>query len=69
ITFGAIYKKPIIGSDGSIRNARCIDYTIVTDERITDGHYYAAGMKRFDWLLRHPEELDKPPAEGKVEVD
>ena len=69
ITFGAIYKKPIIGSDGSIRNARCIDYTIVTDERITDGHYYAAGMKRFDWLLRHPEELDKPPAEVKMDVD
>jgi len=69
ITFGAIYKKPIITSDGSIRNARCIDYTIVTDERITDGHYYAAGMKRFDWLLRHPEELDKPPAEIVGDVD
>jgi len=69
ITFGAICRRNELNPDGTVRALRCIDYTAVTDERITDGHCYAVAMKRFDWLLRHPEELDTPPKEIVGDVD
>nr|MBQ4318661.1 hypothetical protein [Clostridia bacterium] len=69
ITFGAIYKRNELQSDGTVKAVRYIDYTVVTDERTTDGQYYALAMKRFDWLLRHPDELDKNPDEVIMDVD
>lgn len=68
ITFGSIYRENRVDKDGSVRSVRCLDYTVVTDERITDGHCYSAAFKQLDWLLRHPEELDRKPDEVVFDI-
>jgi hypothetical protein len=62
ITFGSVYRSPEISEIGSVIKKKYIDYTVVTDERITDGQYYAAAIKQFNRLMHHPLELDIPPA-------
>ena len=69
ITFGAKRTELETQKDGGLEKHKYVDYTIVCDERITDGHYYASAFKYFDWLLRHPDELDNPPEEVIPDVD
>ena len=40
-----------------------VDYTVVTDERICDGFYYATAMKYMKKIMANPECLDTPPEE------
>lgn len=40
-----------------------IDYTVVTDERICDGQYYAASLKYIKHYLKNPHLLEQPPEE------
>lgn len=63
ITFGAIYRETTKDRDGNDVVKKYIDYTVVCDERITDGHYYASAFKTMDYILRHPSMLDNPPDE------
>ena len=67
IAFGARRTETEIGDDGSPVRRKYVDYTIVTDERICDGFYYASAFKTFRRLLNNPEKLDLPPE--KVEKD
>lgn len=69
ITFGAKRTELEAQKDGDLEKHKYVDYTVVCDERITDGHYYASAFKYFDWLLRHPDELDHPPEEVIPDVD
>lgn len=69
ITFGAVYKENELNADGQVVTHRYIDYTAVTDERITDGQYYASGLKQLNRLLQHPEELDHAPETVAEDVD
>ncbi len=43
-----------------------VDLGITIDERLADGYYYAKSIKLLQYLLQHPEELEKPLGE---EVD
>lgn len=61
ITFGSVYRNPEVSENGTVVNKKYIDYTVVTDERITDGHYFAGAFKQFNRLMHHPDELDIPP--------
>lgn len=61
LAFGAKYKKAELQKDGSVQEEPCVDFTLVMDERICDGYYYANVLKQFRILLRHPERLDEPP--------
>ncbi|MBR3383091.1 MAG: hypothetical protein IKG85_08690 [Clostridia bacterium] len=67
IAFGARRTETEIGDDGAPVKRKYIDFTIVTDERICDGFYYASAFKSFRRFLNNPEKLDEPPA--KVEKD
>lgn len=69
LSFGAKRNALEMQKDGTIEKHKYIDYTIVCDERITDGHYYASALKYFDWLLRHPDVLDEKPEEVIPDVD
>ena len=40
---------------------RVIDFTVVCDERICDGHYYSRAFKRLKQLLENPTELFETP--------
>ncbi len=68
-SFGAKRTALEVQKDGSVEKHKYIDYTVVTDERIADGHYYASAFKYLDWIFRHPEVLDNPPEEVFEDVD
>ncbi len=61
ITFGAKRRELALKSDGTVYQKTMIDYTVVTDERITDGHYLATAFKGMERLLHNPQKLDTPP--------
>lgn len=61
IAFGARHTENELDSEGSPVRRKYIDYTIVTDERICDGFYYASAFKTFRRNLNNPEKLDLPP--------
>ena len=61
--------KSIARADGSTENKRMLHYTLVMDERICDGYYYASAFRMLNVLLRNPWQLDKPPAEIVEDVD
>ena len=67
--FGAKRKEIQVQEDGSIIQRKYVDLNVVTDERICDGFYYAAFMKYFTRLLRHPEQFDVPPEEVVPDID
>jgi len=61
IAFGAKERELVLGEDGKVVERKVVGIKVVTDERICDGHYYAAAFKHFLGLLRHPERLEQPP--------
>ncbi len=69
IAFGAKRTALEVQKDGSVEKHKYVDFTVVSDERITDGHYYATAFKQLDWILRHPDCLDDEPEEIIRDVD
>lgn len=67
IAFGARRTVTETGDDGQPVKRKYLDYTIVTDERICDGFYYASAFKTFRRCLNNPEKLDEAP--DKIEKD
>ncbi len=61
ISFGKKRRENEVLLDGTIVPRKYLDFTVVTDERICDGFYYAAAFKYLRRLLAHPERLDTPP--------
>ena len=61
LAFGAKYRKYEPDATGEIHEKHYVDYSLVTDERICDGFYYASAIKLFKSILRHPEKLDQAP--------
>lgn len=69
IAFGAKRTALEVQKDGTVEKHKYVDYTVVSDERITDGHYYANAFKQLDWILRHPDSLDEKPEQIIPDVD
>ena len=67
--FGAKRRELQVQEDGSVIQKKFVDLNVVTDERICDGFYYAAFLKHFTRLLRHPEQFDMPPEEVIPDID
>lgn len=67
IAFGSRRTVTETGDDGAPVKRKYIDFTVVTDERICDGFYYASAFKTFRRFLNNPEKLDVPP--DKIEED
>ena len=68
-SFGAKRTALEVQKDGSVEKHKYVDFTVVSDERITDGHYYANAFKQLDWILRHPDILDEKPEQIIRDVD
>jgi hypothetical protein len=68
IAFGAKERELVMGDDGAVVERKVVGIKVVNDERICDGHYYAAGFKHFLSFFRHPERLERPP-DSVVEDD
>ncbi len=54
---------------GEVEKRRLLDFTLVCDERICDGHYYATAFKAFKRLLENPEQLLTPPETVVPDID
>lgn len=61
IALGAKRTEYSMNKEGEVEKHRLVDFTVVCDERICDGHYYAAAFKKFKKLVEHPEQLLEPP--------
>lgn len=63
VAFGARRTETETDENGGAVHRKYMDYTIVSDERICDGFYYASAIKMFRRFLNNPDKLDAPPAE------
>ena len=61
MSFGAKKHRYEVQSDGTTKHVPYVSYTVVMDERITDGHYYASALKTLEYYKKHPTELLTPP--------
>lgn len=61
IAMGAKRTEYVINKNGETEKHRVIDFTIVCDERICDGHYYATAFRKLKRILLNPEQLLSPP--------
>lgn len=66
ISMGKKRTEYIVTKDGTAQKRRVLDFTLVCDERICDGHYYATAFKQLKRILENPEQL-LSPAEYVVE--
>lgn len=63
VAFGIKRRVNEVVDDGKVVRRQYVDYTVVTDERICDGFYYATAMKYMKKIMANPECLDTPPEE------
>lgn len=69
LSFGAKRKENELRSDGSVVARKYVDFTVVADERICDGFYYASSFKLMKSIMRNPHQLDIPPEKVIRDVD
>lgn len=61
VAFGMKRRHYEMTPKGEIEQKKYIDFSIVTDERICDGFYFASAFKLMKRYLNHPENLEKKP--------
>lgn len=61
LAMGKKMHQTYLKDDGTVGKRKIINFRFVLDERICDGHYYAASIKMFRRLIKHPELLEVPP--------
>ncbi len=69
MSFGAKRKENELRPDGTVVTRKYVDYTIVCDERICDGFYYASAFKLMRSYIRNPHQLDEPPVQVVRDVE
>ncbi len=55
--------SPYYGEDGSVTMKETLELGLTIDERLADGYYYSKSVRLLEYLLTHPEELEKPISE------
>ncbi len=68
LAFGAKRWANEVQSDGTVVRRKYVDFTVVTDERICDGFYYAMALKYIKRCLQRPEQLDRPPEKVVMDI-
>ncbi len=61
ISYGAKRKAVELDKNGEPHTNKYIDFTVVTDERICDGYYFASALKYMKNIFDDPDQLDLPP--------
>ena len=69
LAFGAKRRALEPQLDGSVVEKKYVDYTLVLDERISDGFFFAQVFKYLRSFIRHPRQLDIPPETVVEDVD
>ena len=55
--------SPFYDADGNVAMRETLDLGLTIDERIADGYYYSKSVRLLEYLLTHPEELERPISE------
>ena len=61
MSFGAKEHRYELQADGSTAKKTFVKYTVVMDERICDGYYYATSLKAMNRCYKNPWLLDERP--------
>lgn len=61
MSYGMKRKVREINRNGEIETKKYIDISVVSDERICDGYYFASAFKYMKQILGDPDQLDNPP--------
>ena len=51
---------PYYDAEGHVTMKETLELGLTIDERIADGYYYSKSVRLLEYLLTHPEELEKP---------
>lgn len=68
ISMGMKRTEYITKKDGSTEKRKFVDVTIVCDERICDGHYYATAFKKLKRLAENAWLLENPPEKVNADI-
>ncbi|MBQ4087613.1 MAG: 2-oxo acid dehydrogenase subunit E2 [Clostridia bacterium] len=61
VAIGAKRTEYSVNKHGEVEKKRVMDFTLMCDERICDGHYYATAFKMLKRICEHPEQLLESP--------
>ncbi len=61
IAMGAKRTEYFMDKTGEVKKRRLLDFTVVCDERICDGHYYATAFKALKRIIENPKQLSEAP--------
>ena len=56
-------KSPYFDENGQVSMRETLELGLTIDERIADGYYYSMSVRLLEYLLTHPEELERPISE------
>lgn len=68
ISLGMKRTEYVTKKDGTTEKKKFVDITIVCDERICDGHYYATAFKKLKRLAEKAWLLENPPKKVNVDI-
>lgn len=69
IAFGAKRSAVELTKEGAPVEKKYVDYCVVTDERICDGHNFASALKYLRGILSDPSVLDTPPEKVYEDIE
>jgi len=69
LAFGSKQRRYELNEKGEAVKKEYVEYTVNLDERICDGFYFAAALKKMRRYLRDPWQLDTPPENVVEDVD
>jgi len=61
ISYGAKRTANELQADGTVAKRKYMDFTIVCDERICDGYYFASALRMMKSIMDDPDQLDERP--------
>ena len=64
IALGEIKEEWAFDENGKPRKRKFIEIGYTLDERVCDGFYFAKSVKYLEYILNHPDVLEKPMKEG-----
>jgi hypothetical protein len=69
ISFGSKYHEYRLNSEGVAVKRKYIDISVVTDERVCDGFYFASALRLIRGYFTDPSVLDSPPETVVADID
>lgn len=69
VSLGKKYRVNELAANGTVEGRKYMDYTVVTDERICDGFYFASALRYLRGILQNPSCLDAPGPDPVADVD